>query len=69
MVNGLLQAVVSAWESPKTRQKRPEVTRASPGMSSGSWSVARSFFSHRMAPVAAMAAKARLTKSVQRHDA
>ena len=69
MVYGLLQAVVSAWEKPKTRQNRPPVTRTSPGMSSGSWSAALSFFSQSRAPVAAMAAKARLTNRVHRHEA
>jgi hypothetical protein len=69
MVNGLDQAVVSAWESPKTRLNRPPVTSTTPPISTGSRSAALSFFSHSRAPVEATAANARLTKRVHRHEA
>ena len=51
---GFFQAVVSAWDSPKTTQNSPLVARIRPGMSRGSRSAARSFFNHKSAPVAAI---------------
>ena len=66
---GSLHDVVSAWEKPKTSEKSPPATKKRPGRSNGSWSAPSSFFNQSMAPVMAMAANTRLTKSVQRHEA